>query len=140
MAEPTGPNRDTKTLAFDFGDSTHDSLQEQVKRMGELIAYIEVAEERVSEWTKDIEKIQQDNQEYFQQQIVEIRDAIQEMQSFMSEVGIARFKISARTILEQGKEHINILNNTAKNQLDSIEACNQEFKQLVHFVFQISNA
>lgn len=121
---------DTKTLnLFDDVDGD-EKLKEMMKRMGEFIAYFEVAEEKMSQWKRDVEQSIQDNQVTLNEQLDDIREVANELRDVMTEAGVARWRLAAESALQEGKDHIKTLESTSKNHLDNIHAANEEFNKL----------
>lgn len=121
---------DTKTLNL-FDDVDGDErLKEMMKRMGEFIAYFEVAEERMSQWKRDVEKTIEDNQAVLNEQLEDIREVTSELREVMTEAGVARWRLAAESALSEGKDHIKTLEALSQNHLETVQSANEEFSKL----------
>lgn len=121
---------DDKTMDLNFGTGEGDKLRETVKRMGEFIAYFEVAERRMSEWKRDLEQQVAANQGHIQQQLQDIRLCINELQEIMTEAGAARWRIAAESALQQGKNHLHTLEQIGNQHLGQLEHNLDELQSL----------
>lgn len=126
---------DTKTMNLNFGEGEPDRLKDSLRRMGEFIAYFEVAEERMAEWKKDIEETVQQHQEIVNNQLAELRETAEDLRGIMSEAGVARWRIAAEETLKQGKEHLKLIQAASDNHVKTITENNDTFKKLAHKSF-----
>lgn len=121
---------DTKTLNLNFGDGEVEKLREVLRRMGEFIAYFEVAENKMAAWKSQVEQSIVVQQKNINDQLLEIRHATEELRGIMNETGIARWRITAENTLREGKDHLKILDNMTREHLKSIDASNEQFARM----------
>jgi hypothetical protein len=124
-------SRDTQTLSFNFGEDEADRLKEILRRMGEFIAYFEVAEEKLSLWQRGIEEHIQVQDQAVNAQLEEIRNATHELQNIMTETGVARWRMAAEESLKHGRDHIKVFEKLCEDQLGLIEKRNEDINKQV---------
>jgi hypothetical protein len=74
--------------------------------MGDLIANFEGAQANLEAWKREIEGTMRLNQMQLNEQLQQIRSVTEELQSVMTEAGVARWRIAAESALSAGKEHL----------------------------------
>lgn len=106
-------------------------LKDIARRMGEMIAYIEIAQNKLIEWKKELEHTVVTNKEHVESQLAEIRLTANELRELMTEAGVARWRLAAEQALYEGKEHIAILRALSEKQIKAIEESKEDFKTLL---------
>ena len=111
-------------------------LKDILYRMGEFIAYFEVAESRMFEWKKEIESCFTEQQGKIKQQIDEVYRASHALEEITTAVGAARWRLAAEEALKEGKEHLHAFEALCKTQADLQETRNTEFMHLAKKSFE----
>lgn len=108
-----------QALRLKFGDSDTEQLKALVQRMGEFVALFEIAEGKLREREASLERHMQSHENAMAQSIDQINYRISELESIMTEAGVARWRLAAESSLKEGKAH-----------LSDIKHCVEEFRQL----------
>lgn len=127
---------DTKSLSFDFSDNETAKFREALKRMGEYIAYLEVAEQKMVSWQNNIDDKIQQHEHWLSSQINDIHQTIGELQGVMTEAGVARWRIAAEANLKQGNEHLIAIKSATENHLAALNKNNEDFSKRVNKSFE----
>lgn len=127
---------DTKSMSFDFSDSETEKFREAIKRIGEYIAYLEQAEQKMVSWQHNIDQKIQQHEHWFASQLNDIQIAIGELQGVMTETGIARWRIAAETALKQGSEHLQAIAGATSSHLAALDKRNEDFSKTVQKSFE----
>lgn len=121
---------DTKTLNLNFGDGEVEKLREVLRRMGEFIAYFEVAENKMAEWKLQVEENLDAQQKAVNDQLEDIHQATDELRTIMTETGVARWRLAAENSLREGREHLRTIDLVTKQHLTAIDASNEQFAKM----------
>lgn len=106
-------------LRLNFGESDTEQLRALVQRMGEFVALFEVAEDKLREREAALERHITNHEISINNSMEQISHRISELESVMTETGVARWRIAAESSLKEGKVH-----------LSNIKHCVEEFRQL----------
>ncbi len=99
-------------------------LQVFTQQIADFIALSEEAIQKLKQHDAVAVKVVEDNATHFNQQLDEIRKTIVQMQNFMTQTGVARFKVLAENMLSDGQQHVeNIKNATERFQKVSENSC-----------------
>ncbi len=107
---------DTKTLNLNFGEGEVEKLREVLRRM--------------AAWKSQVEQNVITQQKNIYDQLQEVHQATEELRTIMSEMGIARWRITAENTLREGKDHLKVLDNLTREHLKSVDASNEQFARM----------
>jgi len=95
----------------------YNRLKELLRRTGEFIAYFELVETKMMEWRQDIEQLATTQQQQFQQQLHAVQTELGFFHDVLTQAGLARFRITADSALNQGKEYLLSIQKTEQQLL-----------------------
>ena len=105
-------------------------LKELLRRAGEFIAYFELADTKMVEWRQDMEQRSSTHFQQFQQQFQALQSELNLFHEMLSEAGLARLRLVADNVLQQGKEHLRSLKEAEQQIFGQISTAQQEIKHL----------
>lgn len=129
-------HKDHRTLSLNFGEDEVEKVKEILRRMGDFIAYFEVAEEKMNEWQRNMELVMEKHHVLVNDHLIEIRESTEELRNIMTEAGAARWRIAAEAALQQGKDHLRAMDNLGNEYVKSLHASNQEFAEMAKKSFE----
>ncbi len=94
-------------------------LQDSSQQIADFIAMSEEVIQKLKQHDAVAGRMLEDNASYFSQQLDEIRKTIVQMQNFMTQTGVARFKVLAEKMLSDGQKHF-----------ESIQSATDRFQKL----------
>ncbi|KTD18024.1 hypothetical protein [Legionella jordanis] len=112
-------------------DQDISKLKELLRHTGEFIAYFELAETKMLEWRHDIEQQAQIQQTKAQQQLQSLHNELDALQEVLTQAGLARFRLAAEKLLQQGEERAENLEKLSQNFLEQFDYHQQEFNRLL---------
>ncbi|MGQ3890724.1 hypothetical protein [Legionella sp. CNM-4043-24] len=113
-----------------FHDDEISRLRALLRHAGEFIAYFELAEAKMLAWRQDIEQQQQAQEQAVNRQLEQLRVELQDLQTVLTEAGIARLCVFSEDALKQSEAHLAALKSTGNQLIASMAAQQQEFSQL----------
>ena len=123
-------NFDPKNFELNFGEPNGDSLKEMVKRMAEFIAYFEIVESRIQEWQSVTNQRIEEHQLIVRAQLLEIRQTVAEFEDLMTEAGVARWRLTAENTLQQGRDHLKLLELVSQQHLEKLADHHLEYEAI----------
>jgi hypothetical protein len=104
---------EAQTLPLDFrAEDPSEQLKMLTHRMSEFIALYEMAETKIRDREKKLKAQLTEQERSLEAQLTRINQSIEEITSVMTEVGVARWRVSAETAMREGEAHLQALQNS----------------------------
>ena len=101
-----------KNLNLDFGDDDLEKARSLIRRMGEFIALYEEAQEKLEQREEQLQAYFQAQGDQINETLQQIYVLLQEFQTFMTEIGVARWRVAAENSLQASQDQLKALNKT----------------------------
>ncbi len=120
----------------DIDPTTADKLRDISRRMGELIACVELAEEKMTAWKDDIRKTMDESQQSINVQLDDVRATAEELRVTVTDANMGKLKVVAESTLKQGQDHLRTLDAVSQKQIQKMDACTENFNALAKQSFE----
>ena len=101
-----------KNLDLNFGHDDLEKARSLIRRMGEFIALYEEAQEKLEQREAQLQAHFHAQGDQINETLEQIYGLLQEFQTFMTEIGVARWRLAAENSWEASKKQFNELNKT----------------------------
>lgn len=99
-------------------------LQSCTQQIADFIALSEEAIQKLKQHDAAAGKLMEKHSTNFSKQLSDVRQTLQDMQSFMTQAGVARFRVSAERVLAEGQQHLALIHEaTERFQKISENSC-----------------
>lgn len=99
-------------------------LQSCTQQIADFIALSEEAIQKLKQHDAAAGRLMAEHAANFSKQLSEIRQTLQDMQNFMTQAGVARFRVSAERVLAEGQQHLALIReSTERFQKISENSC-----------------
>lgn len=106
-------------------------IKELLRHTGEFIAYFELAETKMIEWRENIEQQAKHHQHKVDEQLKTLQNELDSLQEILTQAGLARFRLSAEKILEQGEKHLESLNKSGQQLINEMNVKHNSFNKFI---------